>query len=749
MYGNSAPFSYSPRGFSQEDYSQQRKFLYQDDVKSSSVQGNNTSRPSGKSIYMQRKDYSETLNQQPDNFQYRVEHLFTCELDGEEVRNLDDCVAKLKRLDAKGRLWPQEMIMEVQARHLLLSDIETKSELESLPLTCIMNTKAVLDSCAFNSLLTVTVQERQKRLPQVFIFQCEEVGAEHISSDLHKVVQNKGADVAPRRHQSDIRNNLETLIGQHAPGSFQQSAHRPVQPPPPPDHPAPQWNSRAPENTLPPPRVYMPQEETLHPPEFKGPRSSQEVLPPPEYTETQRNTDIFNHVLNDMESFLNKVTAAVNAPAPKEEKGKKKKNHKKSPKKNAPVSLPSPEECVSCLQKIKYGFNLLGHLDGKLNNPTAPDFVHILFSSLGVIVPQYPPDLPHTVLTPLLTEAALLLLSQVARPEEDRLWRSLGDCWNIPRSRWPDGDVPPNIPEFLDGWQPPPVHPSPSYQNGPMSSSSSSQRFPPGRQNEPMNESQRYLRDRQQHPEEEDRVRSHVIIQLPHAALHAFYSLGSTNHGVLHHQHGTNPSETLRMRVIYDFMARNSQELSIMKGEVVEVVNKTKQWWRVRNARGEEGHVPQNVLEPMEDPQHNLPQETRGPPPLDMASTPADVKAWLEYKGFSKITVRTLAVLNGKLLLGMNMSDIKTVCPEEGGKVFFQLQAVKSAIAVSVYHHVSVAEVYCRDNLLEQPMTLLLLQLSVFADVAIRKGREPLLSITQDQSQLASESGHGAYDDRY
>ncbi|KAM3872387.1 epidermal growth factor receptor kinase substrate 8-like protein 3 [Diretmus argenteus] len=564
MYGNSAPFSYSPRGFSQEDYSQQRKFLYQDDVKSSSVQRDNTSRPSGKSIYMQRKDYSETLNQQPDSFHYRVEHLFTCELDGEEVRNLDDCVAKLKRLDAKGRLWPQEMIMEVQAGHLLLSDIETKVQLESLPLTCIMNTKAVLDSCAFNSLLTVTVQERQKRFPQVFIFQCEEVGAEHISSDLHKVVQNKGADVAPRRHQSDIRNNLETLIGQHAPGSFQQSAHRPVQPPPPPDHPAPQWNSRAP----------------------------------------------------------------------------------------APVPLPSPEECVSCLQKIKYGFNLLGHLDGTLNNPTAPDFVHILFSSFGVIVPQYPPDLPHTVLTPLLTEAALLLLSQVARPEEDRLWRSLGDCWNIPRSRWPDGDVPPYIPEFLDGWQPPPVHPSPSYQNGPMSSSSSSQRFPPGRQNEPMSESQRYPRDRQQHPEE-----------------------------VEHHL----PSETLRMRVIYDFMARNSQELSIMKGEVVEVVNKTKQWWRVRNARGEEGHVPQNVLEPMEDPQHHLPQETRGPPPLDMASTPADVKAWLEYKGFSKITVRSLAVLNGKLLLGMNMSDIKTVCPEEGGKVFFQLQAVKSAIAVSKY----------------------------------------------------------------
>lgn len=39
---------------------------------------------------------------------------------------MDDCVAKLKNLDAKGRLWPQEMIMEVQGPYLLLNDIETK-----------------------------------------------------------------------------------------------------------------------------------------------------------------------------------------------------------------------------------------------------------------------------------------------------------------------------------------------------------------------------------------------------------------------------------------------------------------------------------------------------------------------------------------------------------------------------------------------------------------------------------------------
>lgn len=61
-----------------------------------------------------------------DSSHLTLQHLLTCELDGQEMRTVDDCVAKLKRLDTKGRLWAQEMIMEIQGGYLLLSDIETK-----------------------------------------------------------------------------------------------------------------------------------------------------------------------------------------------------------------------------------------------------------------------------------------------------------------------------------------------------------------------------------------------------------------------------------------------------------------------------------------------------------------------------------------------------------------------------------------------------------------------------------------------
>uniref|UniRef100_A0A3B4TYT9 EPS8 signaling adaptor L3b n=1 Tax=Seriola dumerili TaxID=41447 RepID=A0A3B4TYT9_SERDU len=546
------------RGFSPEDLPQQRRAFQQDDVKGAPLQRNGISRPSGRHIYMQRKEYSESLNRQPDNFHVRVEHLFTCELDGQEVKTVDNCVSKLKRLDAKGRLWPQEMIMEVQGGYLMLSDIETKTELESVPLSSITQTKAVLDSCAYNSVLAITVQERSKRIPQVFMFQCEETGVSAESMNCCPLI-------------SFLRSDLENIIGQHAPGSFRQAGPRLVQQemtPPPPDHPPPQWGSREPGALK--TAVYCIYHDCISPA----------------------------------------------APA---------------------SSLPSWEEYIACLQKIKYGFNLLGQLEKTLTSPSAPDFVHILFTSLGMVVPQYPEDLPPTVLSPLLTESAMRLLSRVVSPEEDQLWRSLGDPWNIPRSRWPDADVLPYIPDFYDGWQPPAPSrmPSPHPQNNEPLSRSNSQRFPPGRPNGQINESRSY---------------SPRAIEPP-----------------------------LYMRVIYDFMARNNQELSIMKGDVVQVIQKSKQWWLVRNGRDEEGNVPQNVLEPMKN------WETRSPVTLDMSSTSAEVKAWLQYKGFSRITVTSLGVLTGKLLLGMSKDEIRTVCPEEGGKVFFQLQAVKSAIAYLLY----------------------------------------------------------------
>ncbi|XP_067105007.1 epidermal growth factor receptor kinase substrate 8-like protein 3 isoform X1 [Osmerus mordax] len=589
-----------------------------------SSQRSNISRPSGKSIYLQRREYAESINEMMNKFQYRVEHLFTCDLDGKEVQDVGDCVERLKLLDGMGRVWGQEMVLEVRDGNLLLTDIETKEELESLALSSILELKAVMDSCVYNSLLTVSVHDHSRRITSVFLFQCEELRAEYIEKDLKRALPQ-------RRETSGSRENLAAIT------SPQIIKHtRNIAPPPeetewnPPSDPVSQWS--APDYDEAPPKP-VPVRPRVEPP--SGPPSVEEepipVSPQRQYTEIDRNVDILNHIFTDVEIFMGKISAIV----AKDEKKKKKKKKVKAIK-----GMPPREEFESCLQKIKFGFNLLGELNGKIKNPSAQDFVHVLFSTLAYVVSHCPEDLPPSIVAPLLEPMCIVLLSEEATPDEDQLWQSLGDAWNIPSTKWPedDEDIPTYTPEFLDGWQPPDVtegsperetnsgqqnqHQAPKQKSAPM-------KFPPSQPGE--------------------------------------------------------PSPTY-MRVKYDFSARNHKELSISKGEVVQLLDMSKQWWKVRNSGGEEGFVPNNVLEVLdkgEKEQLTGSPQTKTVPSLTRKSRPDDVKVWLEYKGFSKITVRCLGVLSGSMLLGMTREELKIVCPEEGGRVFYQLQNIKSALALA------------------------------------------------------------------
>ncbi|KAM4738207.1 epidermal growth factor receptor kinase substrate 8-like protein 3b [Anableps anableps] len=645
MLGNGRPFSYSPRGFSQEDFPQRRTF-HQDEPKETLLQRDNMSRPSGKSIYMQRKGYAESLNRNPDNFQVRVEHLFICELDGQEVKTEEDCVAKLKQLDSKGRLWPQEMILEIKGSYVVLCDIETKAEMDSIPLRSIMKTRAVLDSCAFNSLLVIMVQELRKRAPQVFMFQCEETGAEIIKADLDKALERGGGDMDSRRMTPDI--------SQQNSASFRRGGFSPVQQEenlPPADYVGPQWDNRQPD-FIPDSRPYSPQEEMSHYSDFHDPEMAIQQA------EMERSTEIFNHILTDAEIFMGKVTQAINKSPEKEGKNKMKLLKKKKPKSNAPSpNLPHWDEYASYLKKIKYGFNLLSRLNGALNNPSADQYVHFLFSFLGNAVPLYPQELPQTIISPLLTDEAVRFLDQVLDPQEKHFWVNLGKCWTTARSYW-SGDVEPYIPEFYDGWQPlAPIHLSPEFHRNRPLSRNNSQRFPPG----PMNNGQNYS--------------PRAVVQRPE----------ERSNGLMKSQPPQYPTEPpLHMRVMYNFSARNIQELTVMQGEVVQVVQKSRPWWLVRNSRNEEGNVPPNILEPVDSEESSEEQRwnSRGQVTLNYNSSPSEVKAWLESKGCGKITIASLGVLNGKLLLGMSKEEIRTVCPEEAGKVFFHLQSVRSQLAV-------------------------------------------------------------------
>ncbi|XP_054639616.1 LOW QUALITY PROTEIN: epidermal growth factor receptor kinase substrate 8 [Dunckerocampus dactyliophorus] len=591
------------------------------------------SRPSAKSIYLQRKAYAASMNKTINYFHYRVEHLLTCELDGTELRGLPDCVERLNLLDRMGRVWGQNMLLEVNGPHLLLTDTESKEVLESINLCDAVELKAILDTSASNSLLALTVKASRKQAASVFLFHCEDVRADYVQKGLSQARLSASHEAADRR--SHVK--AEEKAPQWAP---------------------PDYNDDGVSDT----DLVTPHEDV------------EEVHPPRLYTELDRNVDILNHIVNDIEIFMGKVAAIAT-------KNAKKKNKKM---KKGKAGMPPAGEFAACLHKIKCGFNLLVELKGKIQNPDVSEFVHSLFSVLSFLASHCSKELPPSIVAPLLTPQCICLMSEEATAEEDQLWQSLGDAWNIPSTKWPedDEDIPTYTLEFSDGWQPPELREEPAPTPAPPVARAQEARRPPSGQT------------------------TTKKTAAPPAAL--------ATHAARTHAR-PREKKLRRVRVLHDFSARNHRELTIRKGEVVELLDVTKMWWKVRNSGGEEGFVPSNVLtadeeqaddtvtlipappdlkarpqlrSPLEGciswPRRNplsLPfQPTGSSPVLSKKSKPAEVKAWLEHVGFTKITVRCLGVLSGSMLLSMTREELKTVCPEEGGRVFFRLQAVRSSI---------------------------------------------------------------------
>ena len=46
-----------------------------------------------------------------------------------------------------------------------------------------------------------------------------------------------------------------------------------------------------------------------------------------------------------------------------------------------------------------------------------------------------------------------------------------------------------------------------------------------------------------------------------------------------------------------DREGQNNKELTVRRGELIEIETSSKKWWRAKNFRGDVGHVPHNLVE--------------------------------------------------------------------------------------------------------------------------------------------------------
>uniref|UniRef100_A0A8C6UYG7 Epidermal growth factor receptor kinase substrate 8-like protein 1 n=1 Tax=Neogobius melanostomus TaxID=47308 RepID=A0A8C6UYG7_9GOBI len=718
---------------------------------------------SAKAVYEQRKHYTKTsINSLTDTSQYHVEHLTTFVLDRKDgMITVDDGIRRLRLLDAKGKVWTQEMLLQVADKAVSLIDLETKNELENFPIGTIQHCQAVLNACSYDSILALVCKESGQIKPDLHLFQCDDIKANLIHADIESAISDaKSGKVKKRPETLKMILKSDGII------------------PPPPAAPAPEppaadtqvdvksrvaawsaWTSEQQDTEK--QRVYELEDGLV---EMTAARVDREV-------------QILNHLLDDIEFFVTQLQKAAEAFNELSKRKRSKKGRKRSPGEGVLTLRSKPpceEEFVDCLQKFKHAFNQLGKLKEQIQNPSAVDLVHFLFVPLKMVIQASGSvDLARGVIVPLLTRETIDFLHEAGTAEERHMWVALGDGWTKCRLEWPkDHYFPPCVLKFRDDWEPPAV---------PV--------VPLSREQELAQLAETLANAEIQSEELKFRLLQEVKSQ--HLCFVRGYEADGRGHN------------TMIAKSKYDFVARNNTELSVMKDEVLEVLDDRKQWWKVRNVCGASGYVPNNILditkavdmtsrgEPVYShtiqhsksvvtpipPTPTTPTSPTSPPPvpanlpappvpppttegikpsscsstvsrhnsttssenvtmrdhsqaqqaatanrrksnmeevqdelihrltlgrsaqkkfpgpcrgnvpqtvsLSYDSTPEEVKSWLETKGFSPVTISSLGVLTGAQLFSLNKEELKTVCPDDGARVYSQVMVQKAALEKS------------------------------------------------------------------
>ncbi|XP_007449423.1 PREDICTED: epidermal growth factor receptor kinase substrate 8-like protein 3 [Lipotes vexillifer] len=563
------------------------------------------SRPSSRAIYLHRKEYLKNLTSEPTHLQLRVEHLLTCKLGTQRVQEPKDALQKLQEMDAQGQVWSQDLLLQVRDGWLQLLDIETKEELESYRLDSIKDMDVALNTCSYNSVLSITVQDSGLRATSTLLFQCQEVGAERLKTSLQKALEE---ELEQRPRFGALLPGQDRFRGPLLERPIPKEQVPPLECGPRPE----QHNWMTPEHNTPPSPRPLPHHSSIQ-------RSSAFTLPPSRRSpcpgDPEWNKEVLSHVLRDIELFMGKLKEAQSNTS-----HKKKRQRKKKIKHQGGIT---EAHYIDCFQKIKYSFSLLGNLAMMLQDTSAPEFVHLLFQSLNSILEQCPePGLAAQVDSPLLTTKAIDLLQSCLSPPESNLWKRLGIAWTTSQDNWTGSEPLPYQPTFYDGWQ----LPEPSYQA-------------PSRYQDPT-------------------------------------SIRPSRPGPV--------KPALKMQVLYEFEARNPRELTVVQGEVLEVLDHSKRWWLVKNEAGQSGYIPSNILEPLQSGFPGSQSKSSPPAPgLRLSSRPEEVTAWLRAENFSTVTVKTLGSMTGRQLLHMRPGELQMLCPQEAPHVLARLEAVRRMLGMN------------------------------------------------------------------
>ncbi|KAF4095555.1 epidermal growth factor receptor kinase substrate 8-like protein 1 isoform X2 [Onychostoma macrolepis] len=496
--------------------------------------------------------------------QYLLTRLVSFSLGDEGVDTVEEALLRIPLLIDSYRLSSAEVILEVRTNKISLRD-RNSQELEEFAVSSLLRCDCInCPTLSDPALLLLVSQSCTQKRPSVCFFSCASVKVRRVS------LQQSLAE--------HIRDDIKQVVSHYTirANRFSESSMDILGIPSPPYTQAPNPPSPVP------------------PPPYPGIRANELANGQPDksFLRAQMDVDLLNHCFDDIEAFIGKLQQSAEAQIILDQRSKKK---KKSQKKSADEDLltakakpPSEKEFLDAFQKFKYSFSLLARLKFAISNPTSEELVHHIFKPLEMVVKATGgPGFAASVSSPAMTQGAVTLLQNNLTTQENALWISLGPNWTQHRSAL-RSPVAPYTLVFQDGWKPP--------------GSDAAGWVDPVE-----------LEHRQ------DAELSKVELTPSHASDRHTAPVQTTDE----------PDGGVKERLYrcsYDFVARNSSELSVLQGDSLEVIEASKRWWKCRNKFNEVGFVPFNILEPVthiDNPAlHKTPKPPSAPPMFNSLPSP-------------------------------------------------------------------------------------------------------------------------------
>lgn len=591
-----------------------------------------------------------------DGPRYLLEHLATFSVGSEfGLVSPKDGLRRLLQMEKTSGIWTQKMQMKLDKNWVLILDYEDGDVVEKFPMNLISDPTAYTSDDPrelYNNILVFIVREDPKsknpNQSEMHIFQCARVYAQDVVDEMKMFMSGK---VKPKNTEN-IR-HLPPPPHNPPPEPPVNGTNMKVR-----DQVAMFSGSGSSSSAIHPPAPRGPSILQQRIERASGyARESNDETSSTTSDKYEREVTILNHCFDDIERFVVRLQHA--AAAFKElERRQKSRKHKKKDMGDGMLSIrakPPPErEFVDVLQKFKLSFNLLAKLKSHIHDPNAPELVHFLFTPLALIVDAardsiHSANLAANVVSPLLTRDAIELLGNCCTSKETDLWHSLGDAWIIPREQW-KGYESNYRPVFSNGWAPEnPLEDAPinhrmprqegdhlreqDYQrvfNQERDSRYGSEYFGSEREDHDRNDSPSVVPDHshlrpyerpyeRMSPEARRELldRGHGLPPEPDfhdprdRDMRSEFSSDSIEHSDLplspERQFDRQQLQWLEdlknrrakiVQVVYPRTANNEKELTVIRGEILEVIDDSRKWWKARNMRGQVAHVPHTIVTP-------------------------------------------------------------------------------------------------------------------------------------------------------